>query len=276
MISFLWSFGFDCRILSRNSDKTTVSSRAAIMFLFYCCWCYCLLFLALWGFSFGGQHRWCFVLLGLACLPHAWRTAWGMSRVMRRSAKLWISLDFVGSFWFVGNLMFEGQKPEDVLSCKCVVLVFPAAPSQSNVREREMKKTECVSKAEQPSIGQTEWKISGIAWSFASCIGGCRVPWPSFAQASVKSIKCLKQTCYSIFQNFPVCDICIEFSHQKIEWKWMKVQIPTSVQICPVQNQLRPTHADALYHMDPHSKYSNFFKKWRQMKAACCKFSWEN
>jgi len=59
---------------------------------------------------------------------------------MRRSAKLWISLDFVGSFWFVGNLMFEGQKPEDVLSCKCVVLVFPAAPSQPNVREREMKK----------------------------------------------------------------------------------------------------------------------------------------
>jgi len=138
---------------------------------------------------------------------------------MRRSAKLWISLDFVGSFWFVGNLMFEGQKPEDVLSCKCVVLVFPAAPSQPNVREREMKKNRmCIqSRATVHWPDRMEnfwhglvlrivhWRQQGTVAKF--CTGKCEK----------KSIKCLKQTCYSIFQNFPVCDICIEFSHQKIE-----------------------------------------------------------
>ena len=164
-------------LTGEESDKTSVSSRGATIFLFYCSWCYCLPFLALWGFSFGQQHRWCFLLLGLACLPHAWRTAWGVLRDMRRSVKLLMSQS---DCWLILGLWAS---------------LFPAAPSQSTVREREREKQKemktknrMCAQAEQPSMGQTEWRISGISWSFASCIGGCRVRWPCFAQASVKSI----------------------------------------------------------------------------------------
>lgn len=60
--------------------------------------------------------------------------------------------------------MFEGQKPEDVLSCKCVVLVFPAAPSQPNERERERdeKKQNVYPKQSNRPLARQNGKL--LAW----------------------------------------------------------------------------------------------------------------
>ena len=182
------------------------------------------------------------------------------------------TLDFSRFCWFILVCRQPDVRGTEAWRCpklqmRCVSVSCRSKPAKWE-REREMKKNRmCIqSRATVHWPDRMEnfwhglvlrivhWRQQGTVAKF--CTGKCEK----------KSIKCLKQTCYSIFQNFPVCDICIEFSHQKIEWKWMKVQIPTSVQICPVQNQLRPTHTWILIQNIQTSSKSE--GRWRQHAAS--------